>query len=128
MSELNSDTGLPALPDGMFWRVMQERHYYGGLTNAVVVQIIQPYTETTRPPRTFFGIQFGTYPEKEVRKENILGEEIITGEDKEKYILYSKITADDVYRTAELVLAAYNKSQSAKDLLGDYPPNKLNRG
>lgn len=141
MSEIDALTGLPALPEGQFWRVTNKTEWstYGGcereIANRFEVRIIEPRTITK------------THTTKRRFRKDVTTEEVVESErivDRESlYILVSEATKTkeavyDYDLTPEGISVAATRlverrekkrlEQARKaELLGDYPPKTLKK-
>lgn len=111
-------TGMPELPKGYFWRVQVKEEYFS-LQERVIVDIRR---------KRLFGSEY------------VIGQLLqskTTPEPNSKQVggwkdPYAPLTDENVLHTAQLVLEQWErkkaKAATAKRLLGDYPPNKLELG
>lgn len=146
-------TGLPELPDNLFWRVggRVDREdgvylsFFGGRSpNNASVSIMEPYTVWEVPKNKKGKFKKNAEP-VEVHKERTLHYEWVTvTEDYEVNVLDEddelkgvktktrvinvtpdNITPELVLETAQKALDRYNEILVARSYLGDYPPKNL---
>jgi hypothetical protein len=132
---MDNSTGLPALPEGMFWRVKYEPlsyiAYFGHPTgDHTVLELVMktifypPPQEYKRLFRKTEYIQPEGQPSTEVIKRRILETyDHVAGETRkaEKH----EVTSDLIKETAIEMWINYNKEREFEKLLGDYPPKSL---
>lgn len=129
MTDIKTDlaTGLPELPEGMYWRVSESRTFYYGL--AVCVAIVTDKVEkTTKRVRNMWGF-FKDVTVNRHYTETIYSK-VVCYEDSDDRLDIADITDEDISRTAEIAYAGYlrdfGKEAKRKRYLGDYPPKSLN--
>lgn len=128
--KLFAETGLPELPEGMFWRV--KRWDPSGLLSvtepSVIVAIIHEfrYELTTRRQIDLgiFSFDWGWETVPKVRSDEVESATVFTEDN--VIVPPSSLTPADILRTAERVYKRWQESVEAASLLGDYPPKKLN--
>lgn len=117
-----TDTGLPKLPEGYFWRVRHWREYIGyGLYNTkknkLQVQLIHKYTYS-RPDykrvRNWFG--------RKVYKKYTLTDAVESDVFTEDTLGTNKIA---VQNAANRIVKLWEKAKERDALIGDYPPKSL---
>lgn len=148
-------TGLPFLPEGLFWRVgpyAASDSYFSlflystEINKGIAVQIIEPYTEW-EVPKNKKGKNKKNAEPREVTKERVLHFEHITVPQEKERTIYedvrgSKVAIVEKYMddvkvrdgdlTPELIQTfaqkayhRYNEILRSRELLGDYPPKTL---
>lgn len=127
MTETDLSTGLPALPEGMYWRVSESRTFY--YEPAVCVAIVTDKVgEATERVRNMWGRN--KYISVDKPYTETVYSEAVRCEDSYDLLDIADITDEDISRTADLVYAGYlknlGKEAKRKRYLGDYPPKSLN--
>lgn len=121
-----SDTGLPILPEGYFWRVRHYREYietsfgpvrYREDKTRLQVQLIHRY-ELTRTYTNSHRSWFGRYVDKPYRKVDVIEEALFT----EDTLGTNKIA---VQNAANRIVKLWEKAKERDLLVGDYPPLSL---
>lgn len=141
----DTETGLPTLPKGEFWRLKKKVNGWSGEKYAVL-QIIQPYTieKRKRLDLLLFSIPYGAPYHEE--HENTLYSivlwdptaEVPQSEESPRFTVdidgtkfkildVDKVTEDHIRAAADTCLALRAKAEKADSLYGDYPPKSLNR-
>lgn len=139
MDEIDSTTGLPALPEGEFWRVEQrtttENSSYTFVIEAVLVQHILriEHTERTRFLRRT----------RQVTEEMVLGSSLVREPWSGRILRVGELTPELLVKTCRYVLIEEKRKQKEEEaeilrklermrglanatrLLGDYPPKYI---
>lgn len=125
MTYIDTATGLPALPDGYFWRVRHHRTAVMGTldyftrtdTSRLQVQLIHKYT--LNQPRS-------------IKKRNWIGRKVWVTEYYEDVAENSLFTEDTlgtnkiaVQNAANRIMKLWEKAKERDALIGDYPPLSL---
>lgn len=118
---IDTETGLPELPEGQFWRVTDYQPIFSGLTGYGAghsVQIVEHVTSPTVQTRWrwFRWIEIEGEPETRV---NVLQHRQISEALSEESILKTAIDLLESIEEARLAEEAIAR------LVGDYPPKKL---
>lgn len=127
MTLIDDSTGLPALPKGQYWQVLENSPYSGfyfvpPIKTGPVLRLMEKRRitiEQTRKVLFFFNRQY----KKEVEQEYCVEEETIT--DGEKSIRLDGLTPELIRITADKILTHQAQIARGMALLGDYPPKKL---
>lgn len=125
----DEQTGLPELPEGMFWRVKRwdPSSTLPEVQPSVIVSIRREikYEVPSRrridlgPFSFYWGWETETVQKtEEVENGTVMTEENVTVHPRD-------LTSADIVRTAERVFTRWQKTVEASSLLGDYPPKKL---
>ena len=152
--EISILTGLPELPEGQFWRVegnrsalfnmfgsetyayvtivrkrevhsTREREYRIPLFDAVFTWGTEPYTEVVEDELISMAViktvikPVNVYDEDGVEKIGVRDEEV------EERVTIDNLTPDLILETAKRALARLNEINTSHELIGDYPPKKL---
>lgn len=123
--DIDSETGLPKLPENFFWRVRHRRHNVTGMfdtftrtdTTRLQVQLIHKYTSTSL---------------RNTQKRNWFGRKVWTAEYYEDVAENALFTEDTqgtnpiaVKNAANRITHLWEKAKVRDALIGDYPPNSL---
>lgn len=137
MTTIDEATGLPALPEGMFWRIGEHciRIMYEGVWTDWSKDDWLRGTfeeEPVREVETYSGVLFiRKKVEKEFRRRSpYLVSLKRYGEFTGKYPFRTlekpdPVTPENVVERCQEVLAAYNEKVEREALYGDYPPKKF---
>lgn len=145
MSDISEVTGLPLLPEGLFWRVRPGHATGRWGTRGFIVEIIHQWVMVTTTQRRFLKI----FKRKSLRFENhhedvVAGRFVYTtvfvpatdklakGEEvlqvaQRRDVTLDELTPELILETAEKVMDVYRAQLKAEKLLGDYPPLKLTK-
>lgn len=146
MSDISEVTGLPLLPEGMFWRVRQTSDgHFGSYKRGFIVEIIERTMTISYTERRFLKI-FRRQPHRtEHLGENTIAarwinvsyfapsrDDLENGEpgpqvSRVRDVTLEELTPELILETAEKVMDAYRDRLKAEKLLGDYPPLKLEK-
>lgn len=129
MTDIDLNTGLPALPENFFWRVGEHVSGFPFEAPCVRVELVEKYLEPklveTLNVNTFlwFNRKVEVYEEENVHfrqdiYEKVDGERII---DKS----LSEVTPADILETAQKLFDRYTRVKETRNLFGNYPPKKL---
>jgi len=149
MANIDVETGLPQLTEGLFWRVVDEYPYDFAFHSYISVQMIQKYQETSViPPRYFWGLfpiekrKIITTDKEMVVITQLLWDESnpVPEENKERRYVVSVTddsgveyygvrsgcaTSIQVLEAAQKAFERYERRLESNKLIGDYPPKKL---
>lgn len=140
MVDINLETGLPEIPEGHFWRVVdQDTHW--GIYPYVSVQMILPFTITRREKKKFLwfkyeGAEITERNESIIIDQGIWDPNVEAGDDtaivftdlegvRRPALHRNELTPESILAAAQKGLNTYQKRLTAKSLMGDYPPKKL---
>lgn len=125
MSDIDLATGLPTLPEGMCWRVIDITNQYWDLIgDHIKVQIVEEYTVRGYWDFSIFSIPRGYIKKIRVHESSVVFYKV--GEDQTlKPVSKNDLTPELILETAKDVLDSYNRRLISEDLLGVYPPKKL---
>ena len=134
MTTIDEATGLPALPEGMFWRIGEH-----------CIRIMSRGEWTKWSDTKGFGCYWGDYDERKtvkcrgvifIRKEEVTeyrfrelasvhGKVFGNRDEYGALIEEDPVTPENVVERCQEVLAAYNEKVEREALYGDYPPKKF---
>lgn len=126
MTDIDTATGLPALPEGYFWRVQHHREYadtvYGRVRinndrERLQVVLIHRY-EKTRTGTTTHRNWLGRYVHKPYTDIDVIEDALFT----EDTLGTNKIA---VQNAANRIVKLWEKAKERDALIGDYPPKSL---
>lgn len=121
--EIDEETGLPVLPEGQFWSVREMGWH--GIQVALMTRMKYDYPGE----RSFWDIIFFRKVPNQSRMEDIrIDSRILQVDDidgERKNLKLSEITPEIIRNTAIRILDNRAKIRAAHNLLGDYPPKKL---
>lgn len=119
-----TDTGLPTLPEGYFWRVRHRLYYPAGFyefahtdKTRLQVQLIHKY-EVTRTGTSTHRNWFGKYVQRPYERIDLVENELFT-EDTEG------TNPIAVQNAANRIVKLWEKAKERDALIGDYPPKSL---
>lgn len=146
MTNIDLETGLPALKEGQFWRVRERQpdlynHFESPYS---VVELVERVEGEYRDRRQFLGINLWYGPPYKTIEESVLAYQvmwdperpfngadknagwIVTVDDARYYpVPGERITPSMILEAAKKALEWYESKTTAQKLLGDYPPKKL---
>ena len=153
--EISELTGLPELPEGYFWRVGESRSdFLSVFTRPKYAYVAIMHRKTVQKTQDKvihlpFGIEFtwGYETVEEETTETILSFEIVRTEkvledfyggpedeklgvkevDKVTYLTGDDLTPELILNAARKCFDRWGEIIKSNDLLGDYPPKKLNQ-
>lgn len=141
MTNIDSATGLPPLPEGQNWRVYKDFDRFSGQPY-VSVQVIERVAFRKRKylDLGLFDIPFGWREGVDVRivyewsvwdpdsvPEGKDRETLIVAPDGKRYLPLDphKLTPEHIRAAAEYAVLRNQEYEKARDLLGEYPPKSL---
>lgn len=124
---MDDETGLPALPAGQFWRVM-EKDPYAAMSLTLSINtgpVLRLMTRESAPVRKvrrilFFDLEYT----KEEMVDLVVEYKVITNSSGES-IHIKDLTPDLIRVTADKIIEHQARIAKGKSYLGDYPPKKL---
>lgn len=139
---INTQTGLPALPEGQHWRVSVEDSWLALYPRHVNVSVIKVFIVIKQDyfDLGLFRIKrrrtITEQTEQIVATHSVWGDEVKAGAAKDQTVLNAEgnrcvylppndLAAEHIRRTAEYVLQKKEKIERMEALLGDYPPNSI---
>lgn len=128
--QIDELTGLPELPDGCFWRVLEYSNPYFALREpssyGFYVEIVEKTTLIKPAVKSFWFFEWhsGTY--EEVKEKTLVSEQIKKHTtDGKTEVLLEDLSKDLILKAAERAYDRWHLMERGQKLLGDYPPKSL---